>query len=70
VECKDRRWRPVVSTLYSELLVLYLKRKDLKVESSQFYLLLRRDMEIDSSHNSERWAQGDEEKGVEYKTWG
>jgi len=49
VEGKGPKWRSVVSTLYSELFVLYLKRKDLQYESSQFYLLFRRDMELDSS---------------------
>jgi len=69
VEDKGPRWGPVVSTLYSELFVPYLKRKDLKDESSQFYLLFHRDMEIDSSPNSESWAEGDDEKGVECNTW-
>jgi pyruvate dehydrogenase complex dehydrogenase (E1) component len=68
VEGKGPKWRSVVSTLYSRLFVFYLKRKDLKYKSSQFYLLFCRDMELDSSPNSEKWTEGDKEKGVEYNT--
>jgi hypothetical protein len=34
VEGKDPKWRPVVSTLYSESFLTYLKRKGLKNEIS------------------------------------